>query len=224
MTGLEDRDAAAAAVAKAPRVTVEQIKSLVSSERFFVDETLTICVLTLKNGFKVTGERAAADPDNFNEELGRKIAKDKALAEIRPLAGFLLRDTLHKGERPPVMTCKVVLGSRSHAFAPAPLKDGRPPGRHTEQPYSYESRGKTVSGVSYPPDPTDPANVVLDGEHLSFHAVCPPPCDPNGAEENRIFGELSPNFQLTAHVRNKGVLERLNRGDSYYVHFVPADD
>jgi len=96
MTGLEERAAAAAAVAKAPRVTVEQIKQLVSSERYFVDDTLTVCVLTLTNGFKVTGESAAADPLNFNEELGRKIAKDKAFAAIWPLAGYQLREELHR--------------------------------------------------------------------------------------------------------------------------------
>jgi len=224
MTGLNERDAAAAAVAKAPRVSLEQIKSLIAGERYFVDDTLTICVLTLKNGYKVTGESASADPANFNEELGRKIAKDKAVAEIWPLAGFLLRDALHKGENPPVMTCKVVLSGRSHAYAPAPAgPDGRPPGRHTDHPWSYERGGQTISGVSYQPDPTDPANIVLDGEQLMFAALVPSPCDPTGPEENRIFGEYTPNFQLSAHVRNYGVLERLETGRAYYVHFVPAD-
>jgi hypothetical protein len=223
MTGLEERDAAAAAVQVKPRVTLDQIKSLIASERYFVDDTLTICVLTLSNGYKVTGESAAADPANFNEELGRKIAKDKATAEIWPLAGFLLRDKLHRDDHPPVMRCKVVLHSRGQAYAPAPRDhEGKP--RDTERPYSYESGSRgTVSGIAYDADDADPANVVLDGEHLFFGAVCPPTCDPNGAPENLIFGEMTPNFSLQAHVRNKHVLHQLKRGGAYYVDFTPAD-
>ena len=226
MTGLEDRDAAAGAAQKAPRVTLDQIKTLIMGERFFVDGTLTICVLTLTNGYKVTGESAAADPANFNEELGRKIAKDKATAEIWPLAGFLLRDRLHRDDHPSVMRCKVVLGGRAHAYtvASVPGQPGRPRGRYVEQPWSYQcSGGKTESGVSLVPDMSDPANVDLDGEQLQFYAVCPPTCDPNGAPENLIFGEMTPNFNLTAHVRNRAVLAQLDQGRAYYVDFTPAD-
>jgi hypothetical protein len=128
-------------------------------------------------------------------------------------------------EAPPpgkVMRCKVVLNDRSQAYGQAERVDGKPPGRYTEEPYNYESRGQTVSGVSIIPDQTDPANIVLDGERLSFSAVCPPPCDPNGAEENLIFGQYTPSFQLTAHVRNHSVLGALEKGRAYYVDFTPA--
>jgi hypothetical protein len=224
MTGLKDRDAAAAAVAKAPRVSLDQLKSLIASERFFVDETLTICVLTLKNGFKVTGESAAADPANFNEELGQKISREKAIAEIWPLAGFLLREELHRGDNPAVMRCKVVLSSRSQAYAEAPRDAaGRPPGRHEEYDWSYGEGSQKQAGIGYRADPTDPANIVLDGEQIGFHAVCPTTCDPNGSDENLIFGQFTPNFALNAHVRNSAVLARLEAGRSYYVDFIPAD-
>ncbi len=225
-TGLEARDAAAAAVAVKPRVTLDQIKSLIASERFFTDDTLTICVLTLTNGYKVTGESAAADPANYNPELGQKIAREKATAEIWPLAGYLLRDTLHKGDNPAVMRCKVTLYDRSQAYAEAPRdKDNKPPGRHTSEPYSWKrGDGSEVTGVSVKADPTDPANIVLDGERLRFSAVCPPTCDPKGAPENLIFGQFTPSFQLEAHVRNKGVLDRLEKGRAYYVDFIPAPD
>lgn len=56
---------------------------------------LTFCVLTLRNGFTVTGESACASPENFDAELGRKIARQNAVAKIWPLLGFRLRDTLH---------------------------------------------------------------------------------------------------------------------------------
>lgn len=55
---------------------------------------LTICVLTLRNGFTVTGESACASAENFDAELGRKIARQNAEAKIWPLLGFRLCDTL----------------------------------------------------------------------------------------------------------------------------------
>lgn len=58
---------------------------------------LTICVLVLRNGFTVTGESACVSPENFDAELGRKIAKDNARAKIWPLLGYALKDRLSKG-------------------------------------------------------------------------------------------------------------------------------
>lgn len=55
---------------------------------------LTFCVLTLDNGFTVTGESACASPENFDAELGRKIARQNAVAKVWPLLGFRLRDKL----------------------------------------------------------------------------------------------------------------------------------
>lgn len=58
-------------------------------------ELLTICVLVLNNGFTVTGESACASPENFNPDIGKDIAFDKAREKIWPLLGFRLRDRLH---------------------------------------------------------------------------------------------------------------------------------
>jgi hypothetical protein len=55
---------------------------------------LTICVLVLKNGFTVTGESACASPENFDAELGRKIARGNAVAKIWPLMGYALKSKL----------------------------------------------------------------------------------------------------------------------------------
>lgn len=55
---------------------------------------LTFCVLVLDNGFTVTGESACASPANFDADLGRKIARAKAVEKIWPLLGFRLRDVL----------------------------------------------------------------------------------------------------------------------------------
>jgi hypothetical protein len=57
-------------------------------------QLLTFCVIELRNGFTVTGESACASPENFDAELGRKIARQNAVQKIWPLLGFRLRDQL----------------------------------------------------------------------------------------------------------------------------------
>ena len=56
---------------------------------------LTFCVLVLRNGFTVTGESACASPENFDAELGRKIARQNAVDKIWPLMGYELRTKLY---------------------------------------------------------------------------------------------------------------------------------
>lgn len=51
-------------------------------------KSLTICVLTLKNGFTVTGESAPINPDNFDAEIGKQVARRKAVDKIWPLMGY----------------------------------------------------------------------------------------------------------------------------------------
>jgi hypothetical protein len=59
---------------------------------------LTFCVLVLKNGFTVTGESACASPENFDAEIGRKIARANAEQKIWPLMGYELKQRLHEGK------------------------------------------------------------------------------------------------------------------------------
>jgi len=58
-------------------------------------ECLTICVLVLNNGFTVTGESACASPENFDADLGHKIARQNARDKIWPLEGYLLKSKLN---------------------------------------------------------------------------------------------------------------------------------
>lgn len=57
---------------------------------------LTICVLTLKNGYTIVGKSACASPENYNAELGGKIAREDARKQIWALEGYLLRSQLAK--------------------------------------------------------------------------------------------------------------------------------
>lgn len=80
----------------APRVTPGMIEAAIVGEDYHVfgGSTLTVCCLTLKNGFTVTGESACASPENFDAELGRKIARDNAKQKIWALEGYALRNKL----------------------------------------------------------------------------------------------------------------------------------
>jgi hypothetical protein len=103
----------------APRITPADIEDNIGSEHYFtaadgcfgarvirdghIDITveeldplflLTFCVLVLKSGFTVTGESACASPENFDAEIGRKIARQNAISKVWPLMGYALKDRL----------------------------------------------------------------------------------------------------------------------------------
>ncbi len=80
----------------APRLTPDHIDSIIAASDYhvFPGTTLTVCCLTLRNGFTVTGESAAASPSNFDEEIGRKIALENARNKIWALEGYLLKNNL----------------------------------------------------------------------------------------------------------------------------------
>lgn len=109
----------------APRVTPADIEAAILSEHYFTAaegragalaaETyvgrerpkigdadllpltlLTFCVLVLRNGFTVTGESACASPENFDAEIGRKVARANAVGKVWPLEGYLLKQRLHE--------------------------------------------------------------------------------------------------------------------------------
>lgn len=61
-------------------------------------DLLTFCVIILKNGFTVTGESACASPENFNAEIGQKIAYENARNKIWLLEGYLLKEKLYQAE------------------------------------------------------------------------------------------------------------------------------
>lgn len=100
----------------APRVTPDHIESVIAEchylnvgesvqagwpDKSAMDDCspalnlLTICVLVLRNGFTVTGESACASPENFDPEIGQKIARANAVEKIWPLEGYLLKQRMH---------------------------------------------------------------------------------------------------------------------------------
>lgn len=82
----------------APRVTVEQIKSRISNVEYHkIGETVTICSITLDNGYSVRGEAACVNPANYNQEIGERVSHDNAFQKLWPLFGFLLAETQYAG-------------------------------------------------------------------------------------------------------------------------------
>ena len=81
----------------APRITPDHIDGCIVKEQYHVFDgtTVTVCLLTLSNGFTVTGESACASPENFNVEIGQKIARQNAREKIWALEGYLLKQRLH---------------------------------------------------------------------------------------------------------------------------------
>ena len=80
----------------APRITPDHLEKVIIDEDYHLfGATLTICCLTLQNGFTVTGESACASPENFDAELGKRIARENAANKIWALEGYLLKQMLY---------------------------------------------------------------------------------------------------------------------------------
>lgn len=82
----------------APRLTPADIDATIVDEAYYVfpGTTTTICRLTLRNGYSTIGESAAVSLVNFDEEIGRKVARENARDKIWVLEGYLLKDKLFK--------------------------------------------------------------------------------------------------------------------------------
>ena len=102
-----------AAAAKAPRITLQDVNDNIKSEHYFTAKDgvlfngdnknipeslglLTFCVLVLQNGYTVTGQSACASKDNYNEAIGRDLARSDAFNKIWSLMGYELRTKLSK--------------------------------------------------------------------------------------------------------------------------------
>jgi hypothetical protein len=90
----------------APRITPEHIDQVITAEQYWQPDgtTMTVCMLSLVNGFQVIGYSAAASPDNFDATIGRKLAFDDARGKIWVLEGYLLRQVLHDQQTHPMQS------------------------------------------------------------------------------------------------------------------------
>ena len=84
----------------APRLDPSAIDAVIVGEdcHVFPDTTVTVCCLKLKNGYTVIGESACVSRENFDEEIGRKFAREDARRKIWQLEGYLLAQRISLGE------------------------------------------------------------------------------------------------------------------------------
>lgn len=114
-------EAASAAHYKAPRISLKDIEDEIQTvayttgDKFMMHATIverndktvppdahtvTICMVTMKNGWMLVGMSAPASPENFDAAHGRKLAYDRCIMQIWPLMGYMLKEQLHHGARP----------------------------------------------------------------------------------------------------------------------------
>ena len=74
-------------------LTKDDLKALVVKEYYhrIPDSTVTVCAITLKNGFVVVGDSACIDPRKFDEEIGRQVAFDDAIEKVWELEGYRMK-------------------------------------------------------------------------------------------------------------------------------------
>lgn len=108
--GLTATEAECAKGRTAPRVSLDDIKANIDHVYFATGDTavqsldpgrqvpivpslcvLTLCIAVLQNGFTIIGKSAPASADNFDPELGQKLAYEDAVRQIWPLMGYELR-------------------------------------------------------------------------------------------------------------------------------------
>lgn len=110
--------------AKAPRVTLPDVEANISSINYFtarqgvegtykggIEEDaeiqdgqalglLTFCVIVAKNGYTFIGSSAVASPENFNREIGQKLAYERAFNEMWAPMGYHLKQTMYEANQP----------------------------------------------------------------------------------------------------------------------------
>jgi hypothetical protein len=79
-----------------PRLTPQLIDDTIELAAYYVfpGSMVTVCCLTLKNGFNTVGESACVSPENFDAEIGQKVAREDARNKIWALEGYLLKQRL----------------------------------------------------------------------------------------------------------------------------------
>mgnify|MGYP005867899863 CR=1 FL=1 len=82
----------------APRLSPEFINKTIKWAQYYVfpETTLTVCCLTLNNGFNVTGTSATASIEYFDKEVGQDIAFKNARDKVWELECYLLKEKLSK--------------------------------------------------------------------------------------------------------------------------------
>ena len=164
----------------APRITPADIEANIAGEYYFTAADgirgasdlecergdpltlLTFCVIVLRNGFTVTGESACASPENFDAELGRKIARQNAMQKIWPLMGYLLKEQLYQNK---ITLKRKELAPNSFEFALVAIKEGK---RVARAGWNGKDQWVALSG---PCEPREVLEASFWSEHTRAFAI-----------------------------------------------------
>lgn len=93
------------------KVTKEGVEAVIAREEYaqWPNSTLTICTLTLRNGFHVTGESACVDPANFDEQLGRDLARKEAFDKACGFEAYLLAEVRYQTRQAEIASLEAAL-------------------------------------------------------------------------------------------------------------------
>lgn len=185
-----------------PKVTKEDIEARIARVDHHVlpgndaspGVRVTICQITLDNGFSVRGESACVDPRNYDKDIGESLAHKDAFSKLWPLFGFLLAETRKRG----------VASELESRIYPAPA--------------AMRAKLK-LSSVQQ-----NPAPFAVEYENLRFNAVGRNEAYPeDGLDENNTFARYTPQADLTMVINNPALLNRFKEGQEFYVDFTEVD-
>ncbi|WP_244434056.1 Gp49 family protein [Azospirillum sp. B506] len=161
--GLLSDEGLARAIAGTPaeRVTEEYIRSRIAGTDYLTlpNTTVTICHITLDNGYSVRGESACVNPANFRQDIGERIAHDDAFRKLWPLFGFLLAEANHRrGQGVPAVPIDLIARTAHEAEQAG--------GGNAWNELTAEARAAVMERVGNLL--ADPAG---EGENITFRAV-----------------------------------------------------
>ena len=78
------------------KVTTQEVQDAIRKVQYhrFPDTTVTVCCITLDNGFTAVGQSACVDPCEYDEGMGQSIAYKDAEGKAWAYLGFRLAEKL----------------------------------------------------------------------------------------------------------------------------------
>lgn len=137
---LQAEDQRAAEGAAHPRVSLQSMQAKMRNVRFMRPgmhinafeatdlDPITLCFVTMDNGFVVVGKSAPASMANFDAEKGREFAYKDAVDQLWAFEGYLLRENIVAQEFATEVMTAAGVGVASNPFAniEADLRKGDP--------------------------------------------------------------------------------------------------
>lgn len=69
-------------------IAIDFLESLIEDKKFILDWTFTICIITLKNWFKVVWTSATLREEYFNQKLWEELAYEDAFRKLSEFEGY----------------------------------------------------------------------------------------------------------------------------------------